>query len=58
MSARKKKPIVRDRHRLYSAAVQSVDADLDFFARVYKKKRGRPFLGGLCHEYALAPTGA
>ena len=40
---KKKKKIVRDRHLLYTAAVQSVDADLDFFARVYKRKRGERF---------------
>ncbi len=34
---------VRDRHLLYSAAVQSVEADLDFFKRVYKRKNGVPF---------------
>jgi SAM-dependent methyltransferase len=28
---------------LYSAAVQSVEADLDFFRRVYKRKHGKPF---------------
>jgi hypothetical protein len=32
-----------DRHYLYSAAVQSVDADLKFFRRVYKKKNGKTF---------------
>ena len=37
------KEVVRDRHRLYSASVQSVEADLDFFQRVYKRKRGKPF---------------
>lgn len=30
-----------DRHLLYSAAVQSVEADLDFFERVFKKRHGR-----------------
>lgn len=40
---RARKPVVRDRHLLYTAAVQSVDADLDFFLRVYKRKRGEPF---------------
>ncbi len=38
----KKKP-VRDRHYLYTAAVQSVDADLGFFKRIYKRERGRRF---------------
>jgi len=37
------KPIVRDRHLLYSASVQSAEADLDFFQRVYKRKRGKSF---------------
>ncbi len=37
------KPLVRDRHLLYSASVQSADADLDFFQRVYKRKRGERF---------------
>jgi cyclopropane fatty-acyl-phospholipid synthase-like methyltransferase len=32
-----------DRHMLYEAAVQCVEADLDFFSRVFKRKRGRPF---------------
>ena len=40
---RARTPVVRDRHLLYTAAVQSVDADLDFFLRVYKRKRGEPF---------------
>jgi len=40
---KKHKTVVRDRHLLYSASVQSVDADLDFFRRVYKRKRGKPF---------------
>ena len=31
-----------DRHVLYEAAVQCVDADLDFFTRVFKRHRGRP----------------
>ena len=40
---KKKKVPVRDRHLLYSASVQSVDADLDFFRRVYKRSNGKPF---------------
>jgi SAM-dependent methyltransferase len=32
-----------DRHVLYEAAVQDVDFDLEFFQRVYRKVRGRPF---------------
>jgi SAM-dependent methyltransferase len=35
--------VVRDKHLLYTASVQSVDADLDFFQRVYKRRNGRPF---------------
>jgi len=35
--------VVRDRHRLYSASVQSVDVDIDFFQRVFKRKRGHRF---------------
>lgn len=35
--------IVRDKHLLYTASVQSVDADLDFFSRVFRKERGRRF---------------
>ncbi len=40
---RRVKAVVRDRHLLYSASVQSVEADLDFFQRVYKRKRGKRF---------------
>jgi len=40
---RKKTPLVRDKHLLYTASVQSVEADLDFFSRVYRRKRGEPF---------------
>jgi SAM-dependent methyltransferase len=32
-----------DRHILYQASVQCVEADLDFFDRLAKKKLGRPF---------------
>jgi SAM-dependent methyltransferase len=39
-SARK---AIRDRHYLYTAAVQSVDADLSFFKRVYRARRGTKF---------------
>ncbi|MFH0945696.1 MAG: class I SAM-dependent methyltransferase [Planctomycetota bacterium] len=31
-----------DRHHLYEASVQSVDADLDFAAKVYERHAGRP----------------
>lgn len=31
-----------DRHHLYECAVQSVEADLDFVERVYRRKVGRP----------------
>jgi SAM-dependent methyltransferase len=40
---KKNKQVVNDRHLLYSAAVQSVDSDLDFFQRIHKRKRKRPF---------------
>ena len=40
---KKKKKKKLHRHYLYSAAVQSVEADLKFFRRIYKKKNGRPF---------------
>ena len=40
---KKKKGEPLHRHYLYSAAVQSVDADLKFFRRVYKKKNGKIF---------------
>jgi SAM-dependent methyltransferase len=32
-----------DRHVLYQASVQSVEADIDFFDRLSRTKRGRPF---------------
>jgi SAM-dependent methyltransferase len=35
--------VVRDRHVLYEASVQDPGADLDFFQRVYRRARGRPF---------------
>lgn len=35
--------VVRDRHLLYSASVQSVDVDIEFFQRVFKRKRGQRF---------------
>lgn len=43
----KKKPTqiparFRDKHVLYEASVQEVDADLDFMARVFRRERGRP----------------
>jgi len=38
----KSKPRYLDKHYLYSAAVQSVGADIKFFKRVYKKKNQRP----------------
>jgi cyclopropane fatty-acyl-phospholipid synthase-like methyltransferase len=34
-------PPIPHRHLLYEAAVQSVDADLDLFARVYRRERGK-----------------
>jgi SAM-dependent methyltransferase len=36
-------PMRPDRFRLYEAAVQDVDFDLDFFRGVYRRIRGRPF---------------
>jgi len=47
MGKRKKSKVakqpVRDRHYLYTAAVQSVEADLDFFNKVYRARRGKRF---------------
>jgi SAM-dependent methyltransferase len=40
---KKKRKAPLHRHYLYSAAVQSVDADIRFFRRVYKRKNGAPF---------------
>ena len=40
---RAKKKVVSDRHYLYTSAVQSIEADIKFIRRVYKKKRGRAF---------------
>jgi cyclopropane fatty-acyl-phospholipid synthase-like methyltransferase len=40
---RKGKRKIIDKHLLYSAAVQSVEADLDFFRGVYRRRRGRHF---------------
>ncbi len=37
------KKTVRAPHILYEVSVQNPDADLDFFRRVFRKKRGRPF---------------
>lgn len=34
--------MVPDRHLLYSAAVQSVEADLGFFQSIYRKTNGKP----------------
>jgi len=39
---KKMKAVVRDPHLLYEASVQNPEADLDFFARVFKKRRDRP----------------
>jgi len=41
--SKKKRKVVRDKHLLYSASVQSVDADVDFFQRIYKKAHGERF---------------
>ncbi|MCB9897678.1 MAG: class I SAM-dependent methyltransferase [Planctomycetes bacterium] len=35
------KKIVRDKHVLYEAAVQSPDVDVAFFRRIFRKERGR-----------------
>ena len=57
---KREQKMVRDRHYLYSAAVQSVDADLTFFNRVYRARRGDKFrllredfcgTGVLAHEW-------
>jgi len=40
---RKKRSAPLHRHYLYSAAVQSVEADLKFFRRVYKRNHGKLF---------------
>jgi SAM-dependent methyltransferase len=40
---KKRRGAMPDRYLLYSAAVQSVDADLAFFQRIHRKKNGRPF---------------
>lgn len=56
-SVRRRTPTVRDRHLLYTAAVQSVDADADFFQRVYRRARGERFLTlreDFCGTAALA----
>lgn len=54
MSVRAKAPgrgrVVRDRHYLYTAAVQSVEADLDFFERVYRRRNGKRF-ESLCEDF-------
>jgi SAM-dependent methyltransferase len=39
----RRRKAVRDPHLLYSAAVQSVDADLDFLERVYARRNETPF---------------
>lgn len=36
-------PLRRDPHALYEASVLGVDYDLDFFERVYRRHRGKPF---------------
>lgn len=38
---RKAKRVIKDRHLLYSAAVQSVEADVDFVEETFEAKRGR-----------------
>lgn len=34
---------VPSRHALYEAAVQNVEADIEFFERIYQEEHGRPF---------------
>jgi SAM-dependent methyltransferase len=41
--SRSRVAVVRDRHYLYSAAVQSPEADLGFFRRVWRKRYGGSF---------------
>ena len=40
--ARSSRKLPIDRHHLYEASVQSLDADLDFAAKVFKRHAGRP----------------
>ncbi|MDH3626197.1 MAG: class I SAM-dependent methyltransferase [Acidobacteriota bacterium] len=40
---KKKAAAIHDRHLLYTASVQSVDADIEFFERVYKSKNRKRF---------------
>jgi SAM-dependent methyltransferase len=40
---KKQRGKVPDRHALYEAAVQNVEADIEFFERVYQEEHGRPF---------------
>ncbi len=42
---KKKRPkrTLPDRHALYEAAVQNVEADIEFFERVYQERHGKPF---------------
>lgn len=52
---------VRDRHALYEVAVQGVDWDLDFLARVYAARNGREartFREDFCSTAALATAWA
>jgi SAM-dependent methyltransferase len=41
MAVRRNGPRPKDRHRLYELAVQCPEADVRFFDRIYKSKRGR-----------------
>ncbi len=43
MGKKSKTRKIPHRHDLYEASVQSVDADIDFFERVYRRKRGERF---------------
>ena len=59
---KKSKPIpdyVRDRHLLYEAAVQSPEADLEFFDKVFRSRHGRGFTRfreDFCGTAALSTT--
>jgi SAM-dependent methyltransferase len=51
------RPMSRDRYAYYEAAVQSVDWEIDFMTRLYRRRRGRPprsFREDFCSTAALA----
>lgn len=41
--AKRNNGMVRDKHHLYECSVQSVEADLDFAEKVYRKRHGKTF---------------